>query len=140
MVSATENEQIVRAFFTTWNESFDTMIEGFKQHLSDDCHLVQTRTPDLHGLAEIIPFLEHVRNAGLMEKIAVEVTNIVATDTSVAAERLDFLYAPGGELTARFPCVSVMELENGKITGWRDYFDSADMPSGGVDIVNKPLS
>jgi limonene-1,2-epoxide hydrolase len=138
LTDAQTNERFVRAFFATWNVSFDAMIEGFKTHLAPDCLLKQTGTPDLHGLDEIIPFLNHVRKEGLMEKIAVEVSNIVATDTSVAAERLDIMYAPGGDIVARFPCVSVMDIANGKIAGWRDYFDSADMPAGGMDTVNKP--
>ena len=136
MNSANNNEALVRAFFDTWSVSFESMIEGFQRFVADDCLLIQTRTPDLHGLGEIIPFLKHVRHAGLMEKMEVEVVNVVATESSVAAERIDVMHMPNGTIGARFPCVSVMEVNGDKITGWRDYFDSADMPSGGIAIVN----
>lgn len=136
MTIAAQNAQVVRAFFQTWGESYDAMINGFHAFVAEDCLLVQTRTPDLRGLVEIIPFLEHVRAAGLMETMEVELHNLISTETAVVAERMDVLYRPDGTVGARFPCVSVMEVANGKITGWRDYFDSADMPAGGVEIVN----
>lgn len=134
-----ENEATARAFFATWEGSFDTMVEGFRKYLAEDCLFKQTRLPDLHGLKEIIPFLEQVRSAGLVERMKVEVLNIVSDGNKIAVERTDVSYLAGGEAepNARFPAAGFMEMKDGKITEWRDHFDSADFPVGGLEVIHK---
>lgn len=134
-----ENEATTRAFFATWEGSFDSMVEGFRRYLAEDCLFKQTRLPDLHGLKEIIPFLELVRSAGLVERMKVEVWNVVSDGNKIAFERTDTSYLAEGEAepNARFPAASFMEIKDGKITQWRDYFDSADFPAGGLEVIHK---
>jgi limonene-1,2-epoxide hydrolase len=51
-----------------------------------------------------------------------EIRNIAATGSTVLTERIDRVGSPG--LTAPVPVMGVFEVRNGKITAWRDYFDS----------------
>jgi limonene-1,2-epoxide hydrolase len=52
-----------------------------------------------------------------------EIRNIAANGDTVLTERIDRVGPPG--LTAPVPVMGVFEVRNGKITAWRDYFDSA---------------
>lgn len=52
-----------------------------------------------------------------------EVTNIAANGNVVFAERVDRTDAGGRHVD--LPCVGVFEIQDGKITAWRDYFDMA---------------
>ena len=70
MNSANNNEALVRAFFDTWSVSFESMIEGFQRFVADDCLLIQTRTPDLHGLGEIIRAGLLVERAAVVDLLA----------------------------------------------------------------------
>lgn len=56
-----------------------------------------------------------------------DVLNIVGAGDVVIAERLDRTRV--GEKTVDLPCTGVFEMENGKITAWRDYFDMATFTS-----------
>jgi limonene-1,2-epoxide hydrolase len=51
-----------------------------------------------------------------------EIRNIAANGNTVLTERIDRVGSPG--LTAPVPVMGVFEVRNGKITAWRDYFDS----------------
>jgi limonene-1,2-epoxide hydrolase len=48
----------------------------------------------------------------------------------VLTERLDKLYAADGTLVMAAPVMGIFEVANGKITGWRDYFDTLKMVGG----------
>jgi limonene-1,2-epoxide hydrolase len=50
-----------------------------------------------------------------------DILNIVGSGDVVVAERLDRTRA--GDRSVDLPCTGVFELQDGKITVWRDYFD-----------------
>jgi limonene-1,2-epoxide hydrolase len=129
------NKRLVTDFFAAWGRSFDDMIESFRVALAPDCLIKMTRTPDMIGLQQLQPFMDTVRAAGVIETMDVEVLRMIATDDCVVCERIDTMHAPGGAVTARLPTFSLMDIRDGKITEWHDYFDSADMPTGSMDVV-----
>lgn len=131
------HSRLVLDFLASWSKGFDSMVAGFRSALAPDCLLQQTKTPDLHGLAEIEPFLEQVRSVGVMETIDVEVRNLIVTDHYVVSERVDYLKSKNGKVMATIPCVGVMEIVGNKIKVWRDYFDSGDMPSTTMSFLEK---
>ena len=51
-----------------------------------------------------------------------EIRNIAANGDTVLTERIDRVGPPGR--TAPVPVMGAFEVRNGKITAWRDYFDS----------------
>lgn len=56
-------------------------------------------------------------------QVSVDIRHIVAAGPVVMVERVDHFV--GGKLTIDLPVVGVFEVHDGKITAWRDYFDSA---------------
>lgn len=121
------NIAIVERLFESWQHGFDAMIDGFHAHLAPDCFLQQTRSPDLRGIDEIVSFMNNVRAAGVVETILVENRNLIAQGHFVVSERIDYLRDASGATIATVPAIGIMEMKDGKVAVWRDYFDSADM-------------
>jgi len=66
--------------------------------------------------------------AGFMNiggQVRVDIGHIVADGPVVMVERIDHFV--GSEPTIILPVVGVFEVREGKITAWRDYFDSAQL-------------
>ena len=54
--------------------------------------------------------------------VRVEVLAIAETGNKVLTERIDHLLDINGEVLASLPLMGILEVENGKLTAWRDYF------------------
>ncbi len=54
---------------------------------------------------------------------------VAATGDTVLTERIDHVLGPDGESAMAFRVMGVFELRDGKITAWRDYFDTAGLAS-----------
>jgi limonene-1,2-epoxide hydrolase len=57
--------------------------------------------------------------------VRVDISHIIAAGPVVMVERVDHFV--GSERTIELPVVGVFEVQGGKITAWRDYFDSAQL-------------
>jgi limonene-1,2-epoxide hydrolase len=58
-------------------------------------------------------------------QVRVDISHIIAAGPVVMVERVDHFV--GSERTIELPVVGVFEVHGGKITAWRDYFDSAQL-------------
>jgi limonene-1,2-epoxide hydrolase len=56
-------------------------------------------------------------------QVRVDISHIIAAGPVVMVERVDHFV--GSERTIELPVVGVFEVHGGKITAWRDYFDSS---------------
>lgn len=68
-------------------------------------------------------------NRGFFEKIgmaAIRVENLAVAETGnkVLTERIDHLLDSAGNILASPAVMGIFEIEDGKITAWRDYFDT----------------
>jgi limonene-1,2-epoxide hydrolase len=57
-----------------------------------------------------------------------EVKHVASTDDTVMVERVDVFKRDDGSTFLALPVVGVAEFANGKITEWREYYDSAAVP------------
>ncbi len=58
---------------------------------------------------------------GMAEKVWFETLHLVADGTIVMTERIDHFQVGGKDIG--LPVMGTFEVEGGKITAWRDYFD-----------------
>ena len=56
-------------------------------------------------------------------EVKCDTLSVVADERRVAIERLEHFHQKDGKRDFDLPVLGVFELENGKITAWRDYFD-----------------
>jgi limonene-1,2-epoxide hydrolase len=59
--------------------------------------------------------------------LAVEYRNVAAVGEVVFTERVDWMVRPDGSRAGPFPVVGVTEFRDGKISAWREYFDSRNL-------------
>ncbi len=110
------NTQIVLDFIDAWNRmDWDAVIDA----LSDDVVYDNIPMERLEGKAAAEAF---IRNG--MELIGVdwELLSIAENGNKVLTERVDKFLLPG-DYQLVMPVMGTFEIDNGKISAWRDYFD-----------------
>jgi limonene-1,2-epoxide hydrolase len=108
-------------FFKAW-EARD--LEAIANAVTEDCRYTNIGFPEITGRAAI---REAVKGfvAGSKE-VRWIVHNIAETDNGVVlAERTDEFDMAAAKISA--PVTGVFELRDGKISAWRDYFDTRAM-------------
>ena len=123
-----DNEQRVRAFFERWGVSFEAFSSSFLEIMADDCLLVQPGIPDVVGPRETIALLQAGRDAHGIETIKVDVPRLVVSGDCIVSERVDHLVRGDGSVAASVPVLGIMDFRDGKISAWREYFDSTAVP------------
>lgn len=61
----------------------------------------------------------------------VDTLAMAVTGSTVLTERIDHVLGPDGQPALSFPVAGVFEVADGRITAWRDYFDTAGLASQG---------
>lgn len=112
---AASNDRMIREFLAAW-ERRDTehIVEGF----ADDGVYHSIPLSPIVGTVAIREFV-----AGFADKPPglLEIHHQVASDTVVMNERTDHITLNGQPVSLRIS--GVFEIEDGRITAWREYFD-----------------
>lgn len=123
--------QIVSDFIALWEEP-----DGFPQAV--DTYFTPDTVWENHGLIttrgpeEAIGFYDQFGAATGMKGMRIDVTAIAETGQKVLTERVDYILGAGGETVMTVPVMGIFEVEGGRITAWRDYFDTvANSPPAG---------
>lgn len=90
--------------------------------LADDLVYENVGLPTIHGRARAIKLFRRMEGRAAFE---VKIHRIAADGGAVLTERTDALIF--GPLRLQFWVCGVFEVQNGRITLWRDYFDFFDM-------------
>jgi limonene-1,2-epoxide hydrolase len=64
-----------------------------------------------------------------MAGMKIDVLALAETGNTVLTERIDYIFDAAGNGLMTVPVMGIFEIAGGKITAWRDYFDT---------IVNAP--
>ena len=97
--------------------------EQFGELLAADCDYRNIPRP---GDRHIGPDAAHKMVGGMSASwdIRCDVIHIVANGAAVLTERLEhFKHRKGEKPDVELPVMGAFELKDGKITGWRDYFE-----------------
>lgn len=120
------NEDVIRAVLTSWGEGLEAAAAATREHFADDCVWEQTALPTTTGPEEAAQFLLSMSDMGF-SAIEVEYRNVAASGDVVCTERVDHILRADGSRAGSFPVVGVTEFRDGKISSWREYFDSANL-------------
>jgi limonene-1,2-epoxide hydrolase len=83
----------------------------------------QTGFPTTTGPDEAAELFNSLGAMGFVS-VDIDFRNVVAAGDVVCTERVDWLVRPDGSRVGPLPIVGVTEFRDGKITAWREYFDS----------------
>jgi len=124
-VSAAADIALVRRFFERWAVSFEETCAAFEETFADDCLWDQKPMAVTTGPDEALRFLRRTRAVMGLERIEVELLSIAAASGGVVhTQRVDRLYGHSGALLAQAPVAGVLHLRDGRITQWKEYFDT----------------
>ena len=118
------NSDVVNSFMKAWN---DLDLDAIMDHFNEDAAYANVPMgPPNVGKADIRTFIEGFM--GMASSIEFVVHNQVeGADGVVMNERTDILEMIDNRI--ELPVMGVFELEGGKISAWRDYFDMAAFTS-----------
>ena len=109
------NSDVVMAFIDAWNQKDWDAIEAA---FTDDVVYHNIPMAPLNGKAEAMQMIRGMQP----QSVDWEVLNIAENGNVVLTERVDnFVMADGKAVS--LPVMGTMELADGKICAWRDYFD-----------------
>jgi limonene-1,2-epoxide hydrolase len=116
--------ELVTRFLKAWEP-----VHGFRkampEYLSADVEYENVGMTNTRGLDDAIKTIEgFVQGLGFASMI-VQMRSIASHGSTVLTERVDDLYDAHGRRLAGLRVMGVFEVHDGKITAWRDYFDSA---------------
>jgi len=127
----TPTEHVTR-FIDLWEQP-----DGFREAVAvyftpgtiwENHGLLTTTGPD-----EALGFYEQFSAATGMTGMKIDVLAIAeSADGKVLTERIDWILDKDGKAVMKVPVMGIFELAGGKITAWRDYFDTiANSPPAG---------
>jgi len=113
-------DKIVREFCETWARAdVDAIMEAF----TEDAVYHNIPMAPLQGKAAIRDFIAGLF-AGIASSVRFDIKQQLVSGNVVMNERVDTLALEAGDVA--LPVCGVFELSaDGKISGWRDYFDMA---------------
>ena len=114
---AEEPIDVVRRFCDAWGTAD---LDESMGYFADDAVYHNIPIDPHHGVDAIRTAIEAF-TAGV-DKITFQTDNIAANGNVVLTERVDYFHFPGGK-TIDIPVMGTFEVNDGKITAWRDYFD-----------------
>jgi len=120
------NEDVLRAVLQAWCDGVAAAQEAMRTHLTDDCLWEQTGLPTTTGPEEAAQFMGSMEAMGF-SSMAVEFRNVAGAGDVVFTERVDWLVRTDGSRIGPWPVVGVTEFRGGKISAWREYFDSRNL-------------
>jgi limonene-1,2-epoxide hydrolase len=120
------NEGALRAVISAWGESGAAAQAAIRRHFADDCVWEQPGLPTTTGPDEAAGLISWMDEMGF-SAVDVEYRNVAAVADVVFTERIDWLVRADGSRVGPFPVVGVTEFRDGKISAWREYFDTAVM-------------
>ncbi|WP_407563667.1 limonene-1,2-epoxide hydrolase family protein [Streptomyces sp. 184] len=123
---ATAQEALVVRFFADMGSTYAEMVPAFHRHLSDDCLWANQGLPEVRGKERILGFLQQLVDQTGLESVGGEVLRIASRGGTVLTQRHEHWTGKGGAvLVESLPVMGTFEVADGKITSWRDYYDSA---------------
>jgi len=111
-----ENEKLVTAFCQSWSRK---NVDDVLSYLTDDCFYHNIPMEPCVGKAAIRKFIEpFLKDA---ESAVFDIKHSTSAGNVVMNERVDTFVM--GPKTISLPVAGVFEVNDGKISAWRDYFD-----------------
>ena len=115
--------ETVQAFIATWKVP-GAMVEQLGHYFTSDCLYENIGMSKTRGPDEALAFFAEFAKALPFVSIDVDMLAIAASGDKVLTERIDHLKGADGKTLVSIPLMGIFKLRDGKISEWRDYFDT----------------
>jgi limonene-1,2-epoxide hydrolase len=115
----------VRAFLAIWSEGPEAIYRALYDYLAPDAVYENIGLSYTRGPAEAHACFAAFGPMKNCLRLDVDVLAIAAAGNKVLVERIDRVIERDGRETMAAPVMGIFEVTDGRITAWRDYFDTA---------------
>ena len=123
---STDATALVRDFLAAVGETSASNIAAFERYMAPDV-VWDTGSRVLTSRADSIAHMRSTPESYGVEAFRVNLRFIAGTDRVVLTERVDDLIEVGGGVLHETPVMGTFEVDGGRITAWRDYYDTAGL-------------
>jgi limonene-1,2-epoxide hydrolase len=124
------NQRAYLGLLRSWERGgVDEVCAQIRQLFTDTTVWVQPGLPTTTGADEAIAIVQ-TWGAGFAS-YEVEIRHVASAGDAVLAERFETFRHADGSIFLALPVVGVAEFRDGKITNWREYYDTAGVPGLG---------
>ena len=99
--------------------------QAFRTYFTPQTRYENIGWSDTTGIDEAIEIIRTFEKAIGMATFRVDMLAIAADGNRVLTERIDYMVDADGKDFMNLAVMGVFEVSDGKITAWRDYFDTA---------------
>ena len=118
-------EAVFRDMLDACSQSVEAAQAGVRKHFTEDCVWQQSGFPTTTGPEQAAALLASLVDSMGYARIDVEYLNMASNDHVVFTERLDWMVQQDGSRMGPGVVVGVTEFRDGKISAWREYFDTS---------------
>lgn len=124
-MTADKHQLIVREFLTAMGPIPADVRAAVDRFLTDDCVWENPGAPVCRGKREILALMP-----ADFARLEVRFRHLATTADTVLAERIENMFRTDGTFIARnLKVMAAFELRAGRISAWRDYYDSTNLLS-----------
>jgi limonene-1,2-epoxide hydrolase len=123
-MSVDRNVEIVREFFDAMGPTLEEFKRNYRERMADDVVWESVGFPPREGKDACIAYLDDLHTRTGMEYCSVEMLHLASAGDVVLSERVDTMHRADGSEIMRFRIMGAIELRDGKITRYSDYFDT----------------
>ena len=118
-------ESVFREVLDANTVSVEAAQAAIRKHFTEDCVWQQSGFPTTTGPEEAVALLASLVDSLGLARIDVEYLHVASSEDVVFTERLDWLVQRDGTRMGPVVVVGVTEFRDGKISAWREYFDTS---------------
>lgn len=104
--------------------------EGVRAYFTPKTRYLNVGMSDTTGIEETLAFIAGFEMSTGASSLRVDMLAIAESGNMVLTERIDHLCDGDGNAVMSLAVMGAFEVTDGKITGWRDYFDTAGLAAG----------
>ncbi|MBM4227236.1 MAG: hypothetical protein FJ164_05775 [Gammaproteobacteria bacterium] len=116
--------ETARAFMASWviPGNFE---RSFREYMTADCAYENVGLSRTSGPDEALAFFAGFSQQVPFVAIDMDILSIAVAGDAVLTERIDYLKDAQGTTLLTIPLMGIMKIRDGKVSEWRDHFDTA---------------
>ncbi len=99
--------------------------KAVRAYFTETTNYLNVGMSDTTGIDQTLAFVQGFETSTGSSSMRADMLAIAEVGNKVLTERIDHLLGPDGKAVMSLAVMGVFEVADGKITGWRDYFDTA---------------
>jgi len=119
--------ETVNAFFAECERSHDAMLDAVRRYFTPTTVWENVGMATTTGPEEAIALIGNFRASMGMETLRVEMLASAEQGSKLLTERIDYIIRADGSVAGEIRLMGLLEVDDGRIIAWRDYFDTAGL-------------